>query len=209
MRRRRDRSRDSALRLELVSGRLGLESRALEQLTLIRSLVAGREAVELTLADGAAERMGSSSPWLLSVLCVELRPYDFSGHPTSASDTPRAVDRLQPLLRVVTQGTLLLEPLLLAPVPEAGADSRDPSPQASSFAMLARRSPLRTPCAVRSFASTPTPQWGTPRPSLSRLPIDISPEVLSAQAEGRAIVALESTLITHGPSPPPPCEHAR
>lgn len=75
--------------------------------------------------------------------------------------------------------------------------------------MLARLSSLRTPCAVRSFASTPTAQWGTPRPSLSRLPIDISPEVLSAQAEGRAIVALESTLITHGPSPPPPCERAR
>ncbi|GAA5976826.1 hypothetical protein JCM11641_000882 [Rhodosporidiobolus odoratus] len=34
------------------------------------------------------------------------------------------------------------------------------------------------------------------------LPIDISPEIQQAQAEGRAVVALESTLITHGLPPP-------
>ncbi|BGP21738.1 hypothetical protein JCM10295v2_000613 [Rhodotorula toruloides] len=38
--------------------------------------------------------------------------------------------------------------------------------------------------------------------SLAGLPIDIAPEVAQAKAEGRAIVALESTLVTHGLPPP-------
>ncbi|KAK4701959.1 hypothetical protein P7C70_g4261, partial [Phenoliferia sp. Uapishka_3] len=51
----------------------------------------------------------------------------------------------------------------------------------------------------RSFSTSRPSPWGrTHLPNLSSLPIDISPEVASAQAEGRAIVALESTLITHG-----------
>ena len=61
---------------------------------------------------------------------------------------------------------------------------------------------LRAPSRrLRSFSTSPRTSWGPLRlPSLSGLPIDISPEVAQAQAEGRAIVALESTLITHGPS---------
>jgi hypothetical protein len=51
----------------------------------------------------------------------------------------------------------------------------------------------------RSFNSSVSSQFlSRPRPALSGLPIDISPEVQQAQAEGRPIVALESTLITHG-----------
>ncbi|GAA6063003.1 hypothetical protein JCM10212_002644 [Sporobolomyces blumeae] len=55
----------------------------------------------------------------------------------------------------------------------------------------------------RTFSSsTACRVWATPRPDLKRLPIDVAPEILQAQAEGRAVVALESTLITHGLPPP-------
>lgn len=51
----------------------------------------------------------------------------------------------------------------------------------------------------RTFSSSASSQFlARPRPSVSGLPVDISPEVQQAQAEGRPIVALESTLITHG-----------
>ncbi|GAA5908122.1 pseudouridine-5'-phosphate glycosidase family protein [Sporobolomyces salmoneus] len=70
---------------------------------------------------------------------------------------------------------------------------------------LLRATPRRrlvTPTA-RSFTSTASSGFlARNRPSLSSLPIDISPEVQQAQAEGRPIVALESTLITHGLPPP-------
>ena len=49
--------------------------------------------------------------------------------------------------------------------------------------------------AVRSWAPSTTT-----RPPLAGLPIDIAPEVAQAQAEGKPVVALESTLITHGES---------
>lgn len=52
--------------------------------------------------------------------------------------------------------------------------------------------------ARRLFSYTSAARWASPRPSLVGLPIDVHPEVQAAQAEGRAIVALESTLITHG-----------
>ncbi|GAA5902185.1 hypothetical protein JCM5296_006623 [Sporobolomyces johnsonii] len=61
--------------------------------------------------------------------------------------------------------------------------------------------PLYQLCC-RTFASSSSARWGTPRPSLAGLPIDIAPEVAQAQAEGRPVVALESTLITHGLPPP-------
>ncbi|KAL8291460.1 hypothetical protein RQP46_002438 [Phenoliferia psychrophenolica] len=65
-------------------------------------------------------------------------------------------------------------------------------------------SALRVPSRrIRSFSTTRASSWGPSRlPSLASLPIDISPEVAQAQAEGRAVVALESTLITHGLPPP-------
>ncbi|PYE86098.1 pseudouridine-5'-phosphate glycosidase [Pseudoroseicyclus aestuarii] len=44
---------------------------------------------------------------------------------------------------------------------------------------------------------------------LTALPFDISPEVAKARAEGRAIVALESTIITHGMPFPQNVETAR
>jgi len=50
----------------------------------------------------------------------------------------------------------------------------------------------------RTFTSSSAARWATPRPALAGLPFDIHPEVAAAQAEGRAVVALESTLITHG-----------
>ncbi|GAA5980604.1 hypothetical protein JCM10908_001705 [Rhodotorula pacifica] len=52
--------------------------------------------------------------------------------------------------------------------------------------------------AVRSWSTTAT----STRAPLAGLPIDVAPEVLQAQAEGRPVVALESTLITHGLPPP-------
>jgi pseudouridylate synthase / pseudouridine kinase len=61
----------------------------------------------------------------------------------------------------------------------------------------------RAAAARRLFSSTSAARWGNPRPSLAGLPIDVHPEVQAAQAEGRAIVALESTLITHGTLLPP------
>ncbi|GAA5922392.1 pseudouridine-5'-phosphate glycosidase family protein [Sporobolomyces koalae] len=64
-----------------------------------------------------------------------------------------------------------------------------------------RRSAL--PLSRASLHSSASPQFlSRARPSLSALPIDLSPEVQQAQAEGRPIVALESTLITHGLPPP-------
>ncbi|GAA5949680.1 hypothetical protein JCM3765_002752 [Sporobolomyces pararoseus] len=55
----------------------------------------------------------------------------------------------------------------------------------------------------RTFSSAASSQFlARARPSLSGLPVDLSPEVKQAQAEGRPIVALESTLITHGLPPP-------
>jgi hypothetical protein len=66
--------------------------------------------------------------------------------------------------------------------------------RSSSFLCL--RSLPSTPS--RTFTSSCAVRWALPRPSLVGLPIDIHPEVAQAQAEGRAIVALESTLITHG-----------
>ncbi|GAA6019173.1 hypothetical protein JCM11491_001402 [Sporobolomyces phaffii] len=60
-----------------------------------------------------------------------------------------------------------------------------------------------TPASVRSFGSSASSRFlSRPRPSLSALPIDISSEVQQAQSEGRPVVALESTLITHGLPPP-------
>ncbi|GAA5869998.1 hypothetical protein JCM16303_001866 [Sporobolomyces ruberrimus] len=59
------------------------------------------------------------------------------------------------------------------------------------------------PSGRRTFTSSTSSNFlSRARPSLSTLPIDISPEVRQAQSEGRAIVALESTLITHGLPPP-------
>ncbi|GAA5866197.1 hypothetical protein JCM3774_004115 [Rhodotorula dairenensis] len=59
---------------------------------------------------------------------------------------------------------------------------------------------------VRSFSSAASLRAWTPistsRPALASLPIDVAPEVAQAQVEGRPIVALESTLITHGLPPP-------
>ncbi|GAA5845576.1 hypothetical protein JCM3766R1_000787 [Sporobolomyces carnicolor] len=70
---------------------------------------------------------------------------------------------------------------------------------------LVRANPrlCRASRSTRAFTSSaPSRFLARNRPSLSGLPIDISPEVQQAQAEGRAIVALESTLITHGLPPP-------
>ncbi|GAA6007044.1 hypothetical protein JCM10207_009182 [Rhodosporidiobolus poonsookiae] len=66
---------------------------------------------------------------------------------------------------------------------------------------MLRTSRLR-PTPRRCFSSSATARWAAPRPNLAGLPFDIAPEVQQAQAEGRAIVALESTLITHGLPPP-------
>ncbi|KAM0793192.1 hypothetical protein ACM66B_000663 [Microbotryomycetes sp. NB124-2] len=58
----------------------------------------------------------------------------------------------------------------------------------------------RTLCSCQHAQFTTSlarPNWRPPAP-LSTLPIDISEEVQAAQAEKRPIVALESTLITHG-----------
>ncbi|KAJ8296863.1 Pseudouridine-metabolizing bifunctional protein C1861.05 [Rhodotorula toruloides] len=65
----------------------------------------------------------------------------------------------------------------------------------------ALRTAARRPRA-RPFSTTSSPStWSGPR-SLAGLPLDIAPEVAQAKAEGRAIVALESTLVTHGLPPP-------
>ncbi|GAA5840467.1 hypothetical protein JCM5353_001121 [Sporobolomyces roseus] len=57
--------------------------------------------------------------------------------------------------------------------------------------------------STRNFTSSRSSQFlSRSLPSLSGLPIDISEEVKQAQAQGQAIVALESTLITHGLPPP-------
>lgn len=51
----------------------------------------------------------------------------------------------------------------------------------------------------RTFCSTCTSRWGRPSSAvLARVPFDVHPEVAAAQAEGKPVVALESTLITHG-----------
>ncbi|KAM0754973.1 Indigoidine synthase A-like protein [Meredithblackwellia eburnea MCA 4105] len=56
----------------------------------------------------------------------------------------------------------------------------------------------------RCFSTSASAKWAGPfpRPIPAGIPLDIHPEVLQAQAEGRPIVALESTLITHGLPPP-------
>ncbi|BGP36707.1 hypothetical protein JCM10450v2_000598 [Rhodotorula kratochvilovae] len=64
-----------------------------------------------------------------------------------------------------------------------------------------QRPPARLP-RPRTFSSSSAASWASPRPSLAGLPFDIAPEVAQAQAEGRPIVALESTLVTHGLPPP-------
>lgn len=72
---------------------------------------------------------------------------------------------------------------------------------------MLRTTPLRTARPrVRTFSSNHAAvrSWATAtttRPSLAGLPIDVAPEIAQAQAEGRPVVALESTLITHGESP--------
>ncbi|GAA5914789.1 hypothetical protein JCM8208_005703 [Rhodotorula glutinis] len=70
--------------------------------------------------------------------------------------------------------------------------------------MLSR--PLQRPTTrlalPRTFTSSSVARWTSPLPSLAGLPFDVAPEVAQARAEGRAIVALESTLITHGLPPP-------
>ncbi|BGP55101.1 hypothetical protein JCM8202_004317 [Rhodotorula sphaerocarpa] len=67
--------------------------------------------------------------------------------------------------------------------------------------LLREKSRLRVRAHVRSLAPA-----GSVRRLLSRanaaLPLDIAPEVAQAQAEGRPVVALESTLVTHGLPPP-------
>jgi len=63
------------------------------------------------------------------------------------------------------------------------------------------RFPTRLPrvLSTRNFTSSRSSQFlSRSLPYLSGLPIDISEEVKQAQAQGQAIVALESTLITHG-----------
>ena len=63
------------------------------------------------------------------------------------------------------------------------------------------RNSARLACvpSTRSFTSSRSSQFlSRSLPSLSGLPIDISEEVKQAQSQGQAIVALESTLITHG-----------
>ncbi|GAA5849971.1 hypothetical protein JCM8547_000968 [Rhodosporidiobolus lusitaniae] len=65
--------------------------------------------------------------------------------------------------------------------------------------MLNRSVLLKT--VRRSFHSSSARRWAAPC-SLAGLPLDIHEEVHDALAEGRAIVALESTLITHGLPPP-------
>ncbi|GAA6046799.1 hypothetical protein NBRC10513_001581 [Rhodotorula toruloides] len=70
--------------------------------------------------------------------------------------------------------------------------------------MLSRtalRTAARRPRARPFFTTSSPSTWSGPR-SLAGLPIDIAPEVAQAKAEGRAIVALESTLVTHGLPPP-------
>ncbi|GAA5995003.1 pseudouridine-5'-phosphate glycosidase family protein [Rhodotorula paludigena] len=66
---------------------------------------------------------------------------------------------------------------------------------------VARQNFVRRP-RTRSFTASSVARWQHPLPSLSGLPVDIAPEVAQAQAEGRPVVALESTLITHGLPPP-------
>lgn len=66
---------------------------------------------------------------------------------------------------------------------------------------VARQSCVRRP-RTRAFTASSVARWQHPLPSLSGLPVDIAPEVAQAQAEGRPVVALESTLITHGASRP-------
>lgn len=84
-----------------------------------------------------------------------------------------------------------------------------PAARAASYrasTMLSRtlhRPAARLPHA-RSFTSSPLARWTSPLPSLAGLPFDVAPEVAQAKAEGRAIVALESTLVTHGESLRPP-----
>ena len=75
-----------------------------------------------------------------------------------------------------------------------------------SHTMLSRplqRAPTRL-ARARTFSSSSVSRWTSPLPSLAGLPFDIAPEVAQARAEGRAIVALESTLVTHGASSPSP-----
>ncbi|GAA6032839.1 hypothetical protein JCM8097_000822 [Rhodosporidiobolus ruineniae] len=71
---------------------------------------------------------------------------------------------------------------------------------ARSTLRKAQRAPARF-LARRCFAVSTPARWTPPR-SLAGLPLDIAPEVLDAQAAGRPVVALESTLITHGLPPP-------
>ncbi|GAA5925742.1 hypothetical protein JCM10213_008872 [Rhodosporidiobolus nylandii] len=68
--------------------------------------------------------------------------------------------------------------------------------------MLARSLLRRTRPIARAFSTSRPSYWAVSRPSLAGLPLVISPELQQAQAEGRPVVALESTLITHGLPPP-------
>jgi hypothetical protein len=97
--------------------------------------------------------------------------------------------------RAVDEKVAICGGLLLVPCKDSSY--REP-------AML-RTTPLRTARSrVRTFSNyAAVRSWApstTTRPSLAGLPIDVAPEVAQAQADGKPIVALESTLITHGES---------
>ncbi|SCV68858.1 BQ2448_979 [Microbotryum intermedium] len=71
--------------------------------------------------------------------------------------------------------------------------------------MASVRIPTRRICSCmktgRTFSTSSLQRWRLPSTSsLASLPIDVHPSVLQAQAEKAPIVALESTLITHGKS---------
>ncbi|SGY29797.1 BQ5605_C002g01085 [Microbotryum silenes-dioicae] len=73
--------------------------------------------------------------------------------------------------------------------------------------MASVRAPVGRSCScikTKQFFSTSSLQrWRLPSTSsIASLPIDVHPAVQQAQAERAPVVALESTLITHGMSPP-------
>ncbi|SCZ90979.1 BZ3500_MvSof-1268-A1-R1_Chr1-3g02442 [Microbotryum saponariae] len=73
--------------------------------------------------------------------------------------------------------------------------------------MASVRTPVGWTCSYmktkRSFSTSSYQRWRLPSTSsLASLPIDVHPAIQQAQAERAPVVALESTLITHGMSPP-------
>lgn len=71
--------------------------------------------------------------------------------------------------------------------------------------ILSKTVPLHRTFSTSRF----NPTWGQTVPNLKNLPFDINEEVTHALANNQAVVALESTLFTHGKlsSPPTPLSH--